>query len=232
MKYSLLKYYMKIYSDIAFTYLNVPISYLLFSSIISFLSFLCLSYFYTTRGFIFNLVNYFFNIIKSLAIQNIGNKHYAYILFFFFIMICITNTLRCFLIFPINSIIFFPGLYASIIFLYALYFGIKQNGLMFLWNLVPTNIPILIKPILILIELTVFIIKPIALCARLFLNIFVGNIVIHSIYEVIQSFGNIGYIALPILIILNIMEIIIGLLQAYIFTLFASFLIATALSSH
>lgn len=210
----------------------IEISNLLFTSIFYFILILICIYLYKQEGYIFKLFNKLFVFIQNLSIKNIGNDKFTPVLFFLFINIGILNTLRCFYFPAVNSFVVFPILYTSIVFFLGLFYGIRENGIKFFWNLVPHSVPLVLKPLLMVIETIILFTKPVTLCARLLLNISVGHIVIHSLYEIVESFGDLSLITLPIFIAINFIEIGVGLLQAYLFTIFASLFFSTCTNKH
>lgn len=105
------------------------------------------------------------------------------------------------------------------------------QGFAFLNHFIIRGIPKPLVPVLLMIELISYCIRAVSLSLRLFANIFSGHILLHVIssglYEVLFSycsgfvFSNfIAHLAgIVCFSILVIFEILVGLLQAYIFTL-------------
>ncbi len=119
---------------------------------------------------------------------------------------------------------------ASITLAMMLGFGFKHNGLVgYFKGLVPHGVPILMWPMMFLIELVGLVVKPFALTVRLFANMLAGHLVIASAIGLIFLFANmlegaaLSYLtALPcvgLAVFIYIIEAFIALLQAYIFTL-------------
>jgi len=105
------------------------------------------------------------------------------------------------------------------------------QGLDFLDHFLIRGIPNLLVPALLVIELLSYCIRAISLALRLFANIFSGHILLHVIssglYELAFSYSTgfllssflssvLGIIVFSVLVIF---EVLVGLLQAYIFTL-------------
>ncbi len=100
------------------------------------------------------------------------------------------------------------------------------------------GVPIPIKIFLAPIEIIGLFTKPISLMIRLFANITAGHIIILSLIGLIFVFGNagqnvggsIGGIALgiPFAAFMNIIEVIVGLIQAFIFTILTASYIGAA----
>ncbi|HQW12497.1 MAG TPA: F0F1 ATP synthase subunit A [Saprospiraceae bacterium] len=94
------------------------------------------------------------------------------------------------------------------------------------------GIPIAMKLFLAPIELLGIFIKPISLMIRLFANITAGHIIILSLVGLIFVFGKMGasiggatagaFIAVPFTLFMNLIELIVALIQAFIFTILAA----------
>ena len=71
--------------------------------------------------------------------------------------------------------------------------------------------------------------KPFALMVRLFANITAGHIIILSLISIIFSMG-MGWAALsePLVLFMNILELMVAFLQAYVFTLLSALFIGQA----
>lgn len=101
--------------------------------------------------------------------------------------------------------------------------GFYNNGISFLNLFVPTGVPVLLKPVLIIIEVFSYLIRPLSLAIRLFANMLAG----HTLLNILGSFtfnvfkGCSIIIILPILFVFFIMtlEICIAFVQAYIFSI-------------
>ena len=212
--------------------IKIEISNLLFGCIIYSLIVWILIFDYKTKGFFYKILNKIYGFIGDLSQENIGSRKFQPLLFFLFFAIGLLNLLRC-LSFPIiNSCIYFPLTFASVVFFVGLFSGFRKHRLKFFLNLVPHEIPLVIKPFLIIIETFTLFLKPVILCIRLLLNISVGNLVIHSLHRSVDAFGNWGGLTLPIFVLLNFLEIGIGFLQAYTFILFSSLFIRSCIEEH
>jgi F-type H+-transporting ATPase subunit a len=100
--------------------------------------------------------------------------------------------------------------------------GIREHGLWHhLHNLVPPGIPVWLLPIMIPVELMGQFTKPFALCIRLYANMTAGHLVILSFLALIFIMKSvvIAPISVGFALFINLLEIFIAFLQAYIFTL-------------
>ena len=97
--------------------------------------------------------------------------------------------------------------------------GIRENGLLtFLRIFTPPGVPFWLMPLMVVVEIVSFMIRPFALTIRLFANMLAG----HAVIAVL-----LGLIVAPVLAIPSIgvatavtfLEILVALIQAYIFTM-------------
>lgn len=96
------------------------------------------------------------------------------------------------------------------------------------------GVPVVLKPILAVIEFIGIFTKPFALMIRLFANIFAGHIIILSLLGLtfmFKSFG-VGIIATVGASIMMILEFLVAVIQAYIFTMLSAVFIGQALEEH
>jgi F-type H+-transporting ATPase subunit a len=103
--------------------------------------------------------------------------------------------------------------------------GIMKNGFLgYFKGLIPHGVPLFVIPIMIVVEFIGLFTKPFALCIRLFANMTAGHIVILSMIALIFTFGSIlvAPVSVAFALFLNVLEIFIALLQAYIFTILTS----------
>jgi F-type H+-transporting ATPase subunit a len=114
--------------------------------------------------------------------------------------------------------------------------GNKDYWMHMLWM---PGVPILIRPVLALIELVgAFIIKPFSLLVRLFANISAGHIIVMSLVAIMITLKGeitpIGSTTLSFVLALfiSVIEILVAFLQAYIFTMLSALFIGMAVAEH
>ena len=86
------------------------------------------------------------------------------------------------------------------------------------------GVPVWLKPLLAPIELLGVFIKPFSLMIRLYANILAGHIVLYSLIGLIFIFKNLvgSSLSLVLVFFISMIEILVALLQAYIFTLLSA----------
>lgn len=96
-------------------------------------------------------------------------------------------------------------------------------------------------PLMPIIELMGFLSKPIVLCLRLFANITAGHIIILSFISLIFIFNNLygpgaaygaSVLSVAFGIFMNVMELLVAFLQAYVFTLLSAIYFGQAVEEH
>lgn len=109
--------------------------------------------------------------------------------------------------------------------------GIMKNGFFgYFKGLVPHGIPVVFLPVIGLVEIIGLFTKPFALAIRLFANMTAGHIVIYALISLIfvnKSYGMAG-LSVPMALFVYLLEILVALLQAYIFTMLSSLFIGMA----
>ncbi len=173
-----------------------------------------------------------------------GIKYFPYLMaLFIFILIGNSFEVMPFINFPITSrmaIPLFLSLLTWVIFIVA---GFKRNGFSYLMGIIwPPGVPVFLKPLVGLIEFfSTFLVRPFSLAVRLFANLVAGHvmlvILVMTAFISIVSIGEIGIVkgvfgiawwALALAIFM--FELIVIILQAYIFTLLSAVYIDTAVN--
>jgi F-type H+-transporting ATPase subunit a len=109
--------------------------------------------------------------------------------------------------------------------------GIMKNGLFgYFKGLLPHGLPVWLIPIMLVVELLGLFTKPFALAIRLFANMTAGHIVILALLGLIFILKT--YVVIPVSIsfalFIYLLEILVALIQAYIFTMLSSLFIGMA----
>jgi F-type H+-transporting ATPase subunit a len=173
----------------------------------------------------------------DIARPNIGYKYQRFmpllLTVFFFIWI---NNL-------IGLVPFFPGganltgniavtLVLSVITLIV----VNLNGNKHYWQhiFVPADVPVWIWPLWWVIELVGIISKPFALMIRLFANITAGHIIVLSLISLIFVFQSVAIapVSVAFVVFMDVLELLVAALQAFIFTLLTALFIGTAIEEH
>ena len=182
------------------------------------------------------LVEMSYDFVANMVRDNVGNggKIFFPFIFTLFLFILFGNILG---MVPYNftytsHIIVTFGL-AGFIFLAVTLIGIAKHGLGFLKFFVPSGVPYALLPILIPIEVISYFVRPISLSLRLFANMMAGHTMLKVFASFIVLLGFIGgWAPLLLVIILTGFEIMIAVLQAYVFTILCCLYLNDALHLH
>ena len=182
------------------------------------------------------LVEMSYDFVASMVRDNVGNSGKVFFPFIFtlFLFILFGNILG---MVPYNftytsHIIVTFGL-AGFIFLAVTLIGIAKHGIGFLKFFVPSGVPYALLPILIPIEVISYFVRPISLSLRLFANMMAGHTMLKVFASFIVLLGFIGgWAPLLLVIILTGFEIMIAVLQAYVFTILCCLYLNDALHLH
>ncbi len=121
---------------------------------------------------------------------------------------------------------------AVITFVMVIMAGIKYHGLVgYCKGLIPPGLPVFILPIIIPVEILGLFTKHFALAIRLFANMVAGHVVVFAFLMIIFTFKNwaIGGTTLLFLLFVSLLEVLIGLIQAYIFTILSAVFIGMSI---
>ncbi len=182
------------------------------------------------------LVEMSYEFIANMVRDNVGKGGKAFFPFIFtlFLFILFGNVLG---MVPYNftytsHIIVTFGL-AGFIFLAVTFIGIIKHGINFLKFFVPSGVPLSLLPILIPIEIISYFVRPISLSLRLFANMMAGHTMLKVFASFIVLLGILGgWAPLLLVIILTGFEIMIAVLQAYVFTILCCLYLNDALNLH
>ena len=176
----------------------------------------------------------------EIARPNIGEKHYrkftGYLLtvfFFIWILNLLGLTPFCFNVTGQIAVTACLAIFTLIIYTVS---GNKDYWMHILWM---PGVPVLIRPVLAVIELAgALIIKPFSLLVRLFANISAGHIVVMSLIAIMftmkKSLGVVGATGLSFVlsVLIMLIEVLVAFLQAYIFTMLSALFIGMAVAEH
>ncbi len=168
-------------------------------------------------------------VLEQIGVSK-GGKYVPYLLTLFF-FIWINNIIGLVPFFPGGSN--FTGNISVTLVLAIITFIITNiNGSKSYWKhtLTAPGVPVLVKIILIPVEFFGLFTKPFALMIRLLANITAGHIVMLSLVSLIFILKTVYISPVPIILgfVMTLLELFVGALQAYIFTLLSALFIGMA----
>jgi len=172
-----------------------------------------------------------------------GGKYVPYLLALFtFLLVGNLFEIAPFIGFPINSRMAIPAFLALVTYVIFVFVGFKKNGFNYLFETAwPRHVPIGLRWLVGLIELvSVFLLRPFTLAVRLFANMVAGHLMLTLLLGsgiiFIASVDEVGLRALigvPWFVLglgIYLFEIVVAVLQAYIFTLLSAVYIESSIN--
>jgi F-type H+-transporting ATPase subunit a len=170
-----------------------------------------------------------------------GARYVPYLLtLFMFIIVGNLFEVTPFINFPITSRMAIPAFLAVVTWVIFVIVGFTKNKHRYFFDTVwPKSVPVALRPLVGLIELvSIFILRPITLAVRLFANMVAGHLMLTLLlasgWIFMSSIGDIGLrsiIGVPWFVFglgIFVFEIVVAVLQAYIFTLLSAVYIQTS----
>ncbi len=185
---------------------------------------------------------------ESIVVQTLGEKdgaRFAPILvpmFFFILGMNVTGIVPTLNIAG-SSVIGLPLVLSVVAYVMFVYAGLRRHGWRYFKNsLFPSGVPIFALPIVALIELvSTFVLRPVTLTLRLLMNMVAGHLLLVLCFSATQFFfftvladgnglGLLGVGTLAFGAIFTVFELLVAVLQAYVFTFLAAVYIQLSLA--
>lgn len=171
------------------------------------------------------------DLVKDTA-GEAGLKYFPFI-FTLFIFILFSNLLGMIpYSFTTTSHIAVTFALAIVVFLGVTVIGFIRHGMHFLSLFLPKGTPAIIAPLMIIIELFAYLVRPISLSIRLSANMLAGHTMLKVFAGFVVSMGFLGVVPLSFMVILTGFEIFVALIQAYVFTILTCVYLNDALHLH
>jgi F-type H+-transporting ATPase subunit a len=177
-----------------------------------------------------------YEFVANLLRDTVGHEGRAYFPFVFtlFMFVLLGNLLGLVpYSFTFTSHIVVTFTLAILIFIGVTVLGFVKHGLHFFSFFVPPGVSVVLWPLMIPIELISYLSRPISLSVRLFANMTAGHTMLKVFAGFVVSLGVVGgWLPLAFVIALTGLELLIAVLQAYVFTILTCFYIKDALHLH
>jgi F-type H+-transporting ATPase subunit a len=155
-----------------------------------------------------------------------GMRFFPFV-FSLFMFILVANLWGMFpYFFTVTSHIVITAAMALTVILTVVVYGLWRHGLHFFRLFVPSGVPVVLLPVIVIIEVLSFLSRPISLSIRLFANMLAGHITLKVFASFVAALGSLGAIGvlgaiLPLLatIALTALEFLVAALQAYVFAI-------------
>lgn len=177
-----------------------------------------------------------FGYIDNLTTSIIGHEGRKFFPFIFtlFLFVLAMNVLGLFLVFTATSQLAVTATLAAMTILLVLIVGFARNGLGFFKLFVPSGVPIFILPLIVVIEVISFVLRPVTLALRLFGNMLGGHVALKVFAGFVVSLGGLaaggglGLLGIPGamlslggVVALTALEFLVAFLQAFVFAVLA-----------
>ena len=176
-----------------------------------------------------------YEFIANMINDNIGHKGKKFFPFIFtlFTFILFGNLLGMLpYSFTFTSHIIVTFALAMFIFLFITLIGIFMHGFKFFGLFVPKGVPMLMLPLMIPIEIISYLSRPISLSVRLFANMMAGHTMLKIFAGFVFSLGIFGIAPLIVDVALTALEVLIAILQAYVFTILTCIYLNESINLH
>jgi F-type H+-transporting ATPase subunit a len=121
---------------------------------------------------------------------------------------------------------------ALVVFIGVTIIGFARHGLHFLTLFVPPGVPKVLLILLVPIELLSYLIRPITLSVRLFANMMAGHTMLFIFASFVISLGIFGILPLAFTTAFMFLEVLVAVLQAYVFTILTCIYLHDAIHIH
>ena len=188
------------------------------------------------------LAEMMYEFVANILDSNVGKEGKPYFPFIFtlFLFILFSNLLGLIpYSYTVTSQIVVTFAMALTIFIGVTLIGLFKHGLHFFSFFVPEGAPKVLLPLIILIEVISYLIRPVSLSVRLFANMLAGHTMLKVFAGLaVMMTGAGGFLLvsspLPLLVIVALtgLELLVAMLQAYVFTILTCMYLNDALHLH
>ena len=135
--------------------------------------------------------------------------------------------------FTVTSHIIVTFALAAIVFIGVTIIGFIRHGFKYLELFVPKDVPFVLLPLIVIIEIISYLSRPVSLSVRLFANMMAGHTMLKVFGGFVISLGLLGgWLPLGFSVALTGLEILVAFLQAYVFAILTCIYLNDALNLH
>ncbi len=170
-----------------------------------------------------------YEFVSKTLRENAGEEGMRFfpLVFSLFMFVLVANLIGMFpYAFTVTSHIIVTFALAMIVFLTVTLYGVWRNGLGFFRLFMPSGVPPLLAPIIVPIEIVSYISRPVSHSVRLFAVMLAGHITLKVFAGFVVSLGGLGALGivgavlpLAMTVALTGLELLMSVIQAYIFTM-------------
>ena len=175
-----------------------------------------------------------YTLVSKMISDTAGSKAKPYFPFIFslFMFVLFCNMLGMLpYSFTVTSHIIVTFALAAIIFIGVTIIGFVNHGVGYLKLFIPSGVPVVLLPIIVIIEMISYLARPVSLSVRLFANMMAGHTMLKVFGGFVISLGIIGgWLPLSFTVALIGLEVLIAFLQAYVFAILTCIYLNDALN--
>jgi len=163
-----------------------------------------------------------YEFIADMVKETVGGEGRRYFPFVFslFSFIALCNLIGMLpYSYTVTSHIAVTGILALMVFLLVTVIGFQRHGAHFLSFFVPKGVPAPLLLLVVPIEVLSYFMRPISHSVRLFANMTAGHTMLKVFGLFVVQMGVFGILPLALIVALTGLEVVIALLQAYVFTI-------------
>jgi len=177
-----------------------------------------------------------YTFVSKMISDTAGSKAKPYFAFIFslfmFVLFCNMFGMIPYT-FTVTSHIIVTFVLASFIFIGVTVIGFIKHGFRYLKLFVPSGVPAVLLPLIVIIEIISYLSRPISLSVRLFANMMAGHTMMKVFGGFVISLGIVGgWLPLSFSVALTGLEILVAFLQAYVFAILTCIYLNDALNLH
>lgn len=177
-----------------------------------------------------------YQFVANMVRENTGREGMQYFPFIFSLFIFILSLNMLGMIpysFTVTSHIIVTFALALLVFLFVTVIGFVKNGPGFLKLFVPSGVPAVMLPLITVLEVFSFLIRPISLSVRLFANMMAGHMMLKVFASFVVGLGLLGgWAPLLFMVAFTGLEVLVAFLQAFVFTVLTCIYLNDALHMH
>ena len=175
-----------------------------------------------------------YTLVSKMISDTAGSKAKPYFPFIFslFMFVLFCNMLGMLpYSFTVTSHIIVTFALAAVIFIGVTIIGFANHGVGYLKLFIPSGVPVVLLPLIVIIEIISYLARPVSLSVRLFANMMAGHTMLKVFGGFVISLGIIGgWLPLSFTVALTGLEILIAFLQAYVFAILTCIYLSDALN--
>jgi F-type H+-transporting ATPase subunit a len=217
-------------SELAFTNSHLAMT-IAFAAVVGFMT-LATSRMQVVPGRLQAVGETLFGMIDNLAESIIGHEGRKFFPFVFtlFMFILAMNVLGLLLTFTVTSQLAITATLGLMTIALVIAIGFLRHGVGFFKLFVPSGVPIVLLPVIVLIEFVSFLLRPITLALRLFGNMLGGHVALKVFAGFVVTLGalaaggGLGFLGIPgaalalsMVVALTALECLVAFLQAFVF---------------